>query len=144
MVKRFSFLFVPIFAVIMACGEAPTEIILTIDADPALEAMIDHLELIAGDGGSDPRLASTEIEPGAFPKTIGLFEETSAAGPIEIQLIGRLDGARRIEARARISFEEGSSLERTIHLYEACVGVFGCSGDTTCSRGGVCAPIDIR
>ena len=76
MVKRifFSGLSLPIIAALLACGEAPTEIILTIDADPGVEAMIDHLELIADDGRSEPRVASTDIEAGAFPKTIGLFE----------------------------------------------------------------------
>lgn len=148
MVKRISILSAPLLALALAClvgcGDGPTEIILTIEADPTVEAMIDHLELIAEDGRSDPRLASTEISPGDFPKTIGLLEETEAAGPIFIEVIGRLDDVRRIEARARISFEEGSSLSRTIHLYEECIGVFGCSNETTCGRGGACAPIDTR
>lgn len=146
MVKRifFSGLSLPILAALLACGEAPTEIILTIDADPGVEAMIDHLELIADDGRSEPRVASTDIEAGAFPKTIGLFEEAEAAGPILIEVIGRLDGKRRIEARVRIPFEEGASIRHTIHLFEECVGVFSCTEETSCGRGGACAPIDAR
>lgn len=145
MVKRISLLVLaPLLLVLLACGDAPTEIILTIDADPVVEAMIDHLELIADDGRNEPRLAETEVEPGAFPKSIGLLEQTEAAGPLMIRVVGRLDGVRRIETVARISFEEATSLERTIYLYEDCIGVFGCSGETTCGRAGVCVPIDAR
>jgi hypothetical protein len=135
-------LLLALFATV-GCG-APTEVVVEVHADPEVEAAIDLLELRATDLDGEPRLATSNVGPGDYPRTIGLLESEGASGPITVVVMGRSEGTARVEAKARFSFTEGESRRVVIHLHDACLDRFVCSPDTTCGASGACVPMDVR
>jgi hypothetical protein len=127
----------------VGCG-APTEVVVEVHADPGVEAAIDLLELRATDLEGEPRLASSNVGPGDYPRTIGLLESEGASGPITVVVTGRSEGTARVEAKARFSFTQGESRRLVIQLYDACLDGFTCSPETTCGASGACVPMDVR
>jgi hypothetical protein len=141
MVNRLALSYV--LAAMLGCGQ-PTEVVVEVHAEPGVEGLLDLLQLRATDLDGVERMASSNVGPGDYPRTVGLVESTSANDPITVVVTGRAGGATRIEAKARFSFVEGESRRLVIELRDVCLDQFVCAGETTCGPTGSCVPMDVR
>lgn len=133
-----------LFAAVVGCGGEVTEVVVRVEADPGVEAIVDHLELRASNPGGEPRTATSNVGPGDYPRTIGLQEKLGANGPITVVVVGREAGVPRVEAKGRFTFTEGESRQVVLRLHDACLDQFDCTGESRCGPTGSCIPIDVR
>ena len=119
-----------------ACSTAPTELVVIVEAEPALQGEVQSLEVWV-----DGSLATSEVGPFArWPVLVRLVG--SASTSVVLEVAGRTGGGN-IVTRARVELVAGQRRQVRLRLLADCEGVL-CTESESCacdSRECACAPI---
>jgi hypothetical protein len=125
-----------------SCAAPPTELIVVVDTDLAIPAVIDAIEVEVG----GPRGArETERAPlssrAALPLTLGVSPAGDRLGPIEVIATARRGASEVLRRRHSVTLLRGETRTLVIHLVAACRSE-ACAADRTCGEEG-CTDIAI-
>ena len=123
-----------ILALLCACGDDPTQIVVVVNTDLEVGTDIQDVELTV-DGTT-----VTEMVP-PTPRTALLVHSGGELGPISIMVRGLRDGLRRIEREAVVTFVKGETLLLNLCLSRDCLENTGCPGSRTCTEDGCRSPV---
>lgn len=137
---------------VVSCGEAPTRIVLVIEADPQLTAQFEAIEVTMRREG-----ASTEIDAGHYPLTgvgrvslrapdrdglvVLLPRDPADARRLFVTVTGHLRGnSGMVRQTALTRFVRERTLYLQIQLAPSCISV-ECQAGSACQNG-MCAPVE--
>lgn len=127
------------------CHAPLTELVVVADTDFVMPSELDMVRFeieASAIGGSALVERSVELSDARMPIVLGLLHEGQAPlGPIEVRVIGLLEGRERVRKVARTSFVRERSLVLRMDLLRRCDGVSCAAGDT-CGADGAC--VDAR
>lgn len=134
-------------AALAACASPPTQLVVVVDTDLALGAEVDAIEVrVDGPSGITAGSEETELAPGdreRLPLTVGVSPSGDSLGPIDVVATARLDGARVVERRHRVTLVRGETRVLILHLTAACAARDApCREGETCGENG-CVDVEI-
>lgn len=133
---------------LVACSETeveqPTEMILLVDSELAVPAVIDRVRINATAPGGTEHEVTVDLtgdNPDSLPGTLALRHTGGALGPLRVRAAGMRGDVVVLVREAAASFVPGETRVLRLVLLSACVGV-ECGDGQTCTEDG-CGPLDV-
>lgn len=129
--------------IVGGCGGDVTEIVLEVQSDLEVPRQLDEVRVDVRRPGGDAQTATAALGDGerALPRTLTLVHAAGPLGPVEVDVVGRVDGRDVLRRELSLGFEEGRSRQVVVFLAADCRGV-DCGTGQTCDRG-TCRSVEV-
>jgi alpha-tubulin suppressor-like RCC1 family protein len=139
----------PAFAVAAAmcllasCAADRTEILVVVDSDLEVPAVIDGVRIDVEPPEGEPVFATADLGEQPLPRVLGLVHDGGSLGPLLVTATGQKGVGDVVARTASVSFVEGRTLVLRMWLLADCVGTV-CGEGLTCGDDGMCRDVLIQ
>jgi hypothetical protein len=128
-----------LLAVMAACSDARTMLVVRVDSDLAVPGQLDSVRVVVSHAGHELQTVSVGLGAGGktLPVQVGLLSP-SGGGDVAIVASGWLGAGLVVGQEVDTTFVKGKSLAVDVFLAASCVGVDCPDATKTCARGEGC------